>query len=308
MYPICFPHQRLWRGHYSLQIATKRKWNKQLLALIKCHRIKFCIWTHFSLSKARLIYWWSFRSLRRPATLSNKDQAAWVSPRAMGLYRSCTTHRWTVESNTTIFKRNTRQCQKELGRKKRGFISEGCWLKGYSQQLIYTRELIKNASSFFNQNCWFSTHTILVPLCRFKTFRVPEYNNRRAFGILMPISHTFRFIWYGFPTSPQSLWMTSTTKAIQLRLALCRVVIILTVSSPRAPHNLHKDIFCQTFFENCSILIKKSKHGSAFQWLSWLFEQGKRKAEKFFKYRYWIFKRSIIKQSVDPSTAFIWKG
>ena len=66
-----------------------------------------------------------------------------------------------------------------------------------------------------------------------------DYDNRRArLGFsCQSVTHSALFDAASF--SPQGLWMTSTTKAIQLRLALCRV-IILTVSSPRALQNLHK--------------------------------------------------------------------
>ena len=101
---------------------------------------------------------------------------------------------------------------------------------------------IRNADFFFKE---LYKHTSFVPLFRrFKTFRVPV---RRAFGILLPISHTFRSIRYGFLHSAEGLWMTSTTKAIQLRLALCRI-IILTISSPSVLQNILDTKDRQTLF------------------------------------------------------------
>jgi hypothetical protein len=103
-------------------------------------------------------------------------------------------------------------------------------------------------------------HTSFVRLFgRFKTFRVPV---RRVWDSFANQSHIPLLYSIRLPSQCRRfVELTSTTKAIQLRLALCRI-IILTISSPSVLQNILHTKDRQTLFRRTSCKIQENSNQS----------------------------------------------
>lgn len=198
----------------------------------------------------------------------------------------------TVESEHDNLSRETKDNAKELGKKK-DLEKAVCWLKGYfiksSARLYFW---VKDASNFFNQNCWFQGTQPTQLLFRYsgsKLFEFPnefrQWQSSRAFGILMPISHTFRFIWCGFLQSSRFVDDVHN-KSNPITFGIVPRNNIDSKFTESSSKFTQKAFFARRSSTTALFLTKKKKReeksnqSSVFQWLSWLFEQAKRKVGK----------------------------